>query len=117
MQHFETNHYRNESGRFVMPLPRKPYTKPLGELRSQAVRRFLSLEHSLCCKGQFADFNAVMQEYFDLKHAESVLAIDLNRSPENVFYLPMHVVHKESSTTTMIRAVFDASPCSPDSRC
>ena len=61
VQHFQTNHYRNESGRFVVPLPRRPDAKPLGESRSQAVRRFLSLEHSLYCKGQFADFNAVIQ--------------------------------------------------------
>ena len=92
-----------------MPLPRRPDAKPLGESRSQAVRRFLSLEHSLHCKGQFADFNAVMQEYFDLKHAENVPLADLNKPPENVFYLPMHAVRKESSTTTKIRAVFDAS--------
>ena len=109
VQHFQTNHYRDESGRFVVPLPRRPDAKPLGESRSQAVRRFLSLEHSLHCKGQFADFNVVMQEYFDLKHAENVPLADLNKPPENVFYLPMHAVRKESSTTTKIRAVFDAS--------
>lgn len=109
VQHFQTNHYRDESGRFVVPLPRNPDAKPLGESRSQAVRRFLTLEHSLRCKGQFTDFNAVMQEYFDLKHAESVPSVDLNKPPEGVFYLPMHAVRKESSATTKIRAVFDAS--------
>ena len=52
-----------------------------------------------------------MQEYFDLKHAESVPTVDLNKSPESVFYLPMHAVCKESSTTIKIRAVlvFDVS--------
>ena len=109
VQHFQTNHYHDENGRFVVPLPRKPDAKPLGESRSQAVRRFLSLEHSLRCKGQFTDFNAVMQEYFDLKHAESVPSVDLNKPPESVFYLPMHAVRKELSATTKIRAVFDAS--------
>ena len=92
-----------------MPLPRKADATPLGESRSQAVRRFLSLEHSLRSKGQFSDFNAVMQEYFDLAHAESVPAKDLEKPPESVFYLPIHAVRKESSMTTKIRAVFDAS--------
>ena len=78
VQHFQTTHYRNESGRFVVPLPRKPDAKPLGESRSQAVRRFLSLEHTLRRDGQFANFSAVMQECFDLQHAESVPAVDLN---------------------------------------
>ena len=33
----------------------------------------------------------------------------MNKSPQDVFYLPVHAVRKESSTTTKIRAVFDAS--------
>ena len=36
-------------------------------------------------------------------------AEDLTNPPSEVFYLPMHAVHKESSTTTKICAVFDAS--------
>ena len=107
--HFEANHHHDETGRFVVPLPRKADATPLGESRLQAVRRFLSLEHSLRSKGQFSDFNAVMQEYFDLAHAESIPAKDLDKPPESVFYLSMHAVRKESSTTTKIRAVFDAS--------
>ena len=50
-----------------------------------------------------------MQEYFDLCHAEPVPAADLEKPEKDVFYLPMHAVKKESSTTTKIRAVFDAS--------
>ena len=57
----------------------------------------------------FERFNSVMQEYFQMKHAESIPTADLNKSPQNVFYLLMHAVRKESSTTTKLRAVFDAS--------
>ena len=32
-----------ESGRFIVPLPRKPDAKPIGESRSRAVRRFLAI--------------------------------------------------------------------------
>ena len=109
VQHFEANHTRTESGRFLVPLPRKPDAKSLGESRSQAVRRFLSLEHSLRCKGQFTEFGAVMEEYVELEHAEIVPTVDLDKSPCDIFYLPMHAVRKESSFTTKIRAVFDAS--------
>ena len=44
-----------------------------------------------------------------MKHAEPVPTADLDKPPQNVFYLPMHAVKKESSSTTKIRAVFDAS--------
>ncbi len=50
-----------------------------------------------------------MEEYMDLNHAEIVPVADLQKQNEDVFYLPMHAVHKEHSTTTKIRAVFDAS--------
>ena len=109
VRHFETNHHRTKEGKFVVPLPKKPDARPIGKSRSQAVRRFLSLERSLNHKGQFRDFEAVMQEYLDLGHAEAVPSEDLDKAPAEAFYLPMHAVYKSSSTTTKIRAVFDAS--------
>ena len=60
-------------------------------------------------KNEFSTFDGVMQEYFDLGHAEPVPTADLEKPEKDVFYLPMHAVNKESSTTTKIRAVFDAS--------
>ena len=105
VQHFKETHYRSDLGRFVVPLPKKPHSKPLGESRSQAVRRFLSLERSLHSKGQFKAFSDVMEEYFQMGHAETVPIADLENSQHEVFYLPMHAVRKESSSTTKIRVV------------
>ena len=109
MQHFAENHRRSSTGRFVVPLPRKPQAKTIGESRTQAVRRFLALERSLLSKNQFTEFSDVIEEYFKMGHAELVPAPDLHKPTKQVFYLPMHAVRKESSTTTKIRAVFDAS--------
>ena len=109
VRHFAKNHKRSEEGRFVVPLPKNPQTKPLGESRSSAVRRFLSLERSLNSKNQFEEFATVMNEYMDLKHAELVPEADLHKPPQDTFYLPMHAVRKEESTTTKLRVVFDAS--------
>ena len=50
-----------------------------------------------------------MNEYMDLKHAELVPEEDLNKPLQETFYLPMHAVRKEESTTTKLRVVFDAS--------
>ena len=72
VHHFETNHSRTANGRFVVPLPKKSDVKPLGESRSQAVRRFLSLEHLLHTQQQFEECQVIMKEYFNMGHAEIV---------------------------------------------
>lgn len=109
IQHFKANQTRTKDGRFIVPLPKRENVKPLGESRSQAIHRFLALERTLHSKNQFQEFGAVMKEYFDLGHAERVPREDLDKPAREVFYLPMHAVRKDSSTTTKIRAVFDAS--------
>ena len=109
VRHFKANQTCTRDGRFVVPLPKRENAKCLGESRSQAVQRFLSLERSLWSSNQFQNFAAVMEEYFELGHAETVPQADLNKPPQEIFHLPMHAVHKESSTTTKIHAIFDAS--------
>ena len=109
LKHFRDQHQRDPTGRFLVPLPKKHDAAPLGESRTRAVRRFLSLQRSLQAKGQLAEFNSVMEEYLDLNHAERVPSADLDKPREEVFYFPVHVVTKDSSTTTKIRVVFDAS--------
>ena len=109
VRHFESHHTCSKKGRFIVPLPKNPNARLIGESRSQAVRRFLSLERSLNLKGRFQDFNSVMQEYVDLGHAEVVPVPHLEKPPEFTFYLPMHTVYKANSTTAKIRAVLDAS--------
>ena len=106
VRHFAENHKRSKDGRFVVPLPRNLRMKQLGESRSSAEWRFLSLERSLRSKGQFVEFAAVMNEYVNLN---LVPATDLKKPPQETFYLPMHVVRKEERTTTKLRVVFDAS--------
>ena len=91
-----------------MPLPRKPNAEPLGESRSQAVRRILALERSLHHKDKFCEVDSVIQEYFTLGHAEAVSTEDTDKEPSSVFYLPMHVMYKSSSSTTKVRGVADA---------
>ena len=109
LNHFDAHHSRDSDGRFMVPLPRRPTSTRLGESRAQAVRRFLSFERMMHAKGHFEEVEKVIDEYFVNKHAEPVPQADLEKPPSEVFYLPMHVVRKELSTTTKLRAVFDAS--------
>ena len=75
------------------------------------MRRYLSLERSLQSKNRFDEFSSVMEEYFEQGHAELVPTSDGPRQTSKSD-LPMHAVRKESSTTTKVRAVFDASAAS-----
>ena len=107
IDHFVKTHRRDEQGRFIVLLPMKLERTPLGESRSLAVKRFLSLERALQSKDEFEQFAHVMQEYFAMGHVEPVE--DLNKSCQDVYYLPMHVVKSETSSTSKIHIVFDAS--------
>ena len=71
--------------------------------------RFDSLERLLHLNGQFEEFKTVMEEAFEIGHAEQVPEVVLEKPPLTVFYLPLHAARKESSITTKIRAAFDAS--------
>ena len=41
LNHIKNTHCQNQKGRFIVPLPRCTNVGPLGESRSQAVRRFI----------------------------------------------------------------------------
>ena len=77
LDHFKATHQRNQDGRFKVPLPRRSGVQPLGESRSQVIRRFLALELSLSRRNKQNQFKSVMQEYLDLRHAELVPSDDL----------------------------------------
>ena len=85
VQHSKSSHRRTPEGRFVVPFPRREDSKPLGESRSTAVKRFLSLERSLHSKGQFKEVGEVMNKYLKMGHAELVPHADLDKPPSKVF--------------------------------
>ena len=103
VRHFEETHTRDEIGRFIVPLPRKENADLLGETRSMAVSRFRSLERSLRSRGKFDAFAEAIDEYFQQTHAEPVPPKHMSKPCNEVYYLPMHAVRKNTSTTTQLR--------------
>ena len=91
------------------PSQERPMPSLWANPRSQTVRRFLSLERSLHSKNHFKEFGTVIEEYFNLGHAEMVPISELHKSHQLVYSFPIHVVPKESNSMTKIRVVFDAS--------
>ncbi len=100
--------YSLRDGRFSVSLPRVPMPPQLGESRRQAISRLLQNEKSLARKGKLDAFQSAVREYVELGHAHLISRHQL-QPPVSHFYLPVHGVFKESSTTTKVRAVFDAS--------
>ncbi len=105
LDQFDATCLRKE-GRYAVSLPRTSAPPTLGDSRKQAVSRLFSNEKSLQLKGKLDAFQDVISEYFTMDHAEEVPPADL-LSP--AYYLSVHAVLKESSTSTKVRAVFDAS--------
>ena len=86
-----------------------PQEDLLGESRSLALKRYNHNEKALKQKGRWEDFAGAIQEYGQLGHAELVPPEELQKVPSSTFYLPIHGVLKEASTTTKLRVVFDAT--------
>ena len=108
--HFATTHqYLPQRQRYMVSLPRQGGSLQLGESRPIAARRFISNEASLTKKGTLEQFQGVMQEYLDLGHAQQVTQQELGLASSESYYLPIHAVYKQSSSTTKLRIVFDAS--------
>ena len=95
--------YSSSSCRYKVTLPRKPDMKPLGDSRTQALSRYFANERSINRRNVWKEFQEVVQGY---RHAEPVPSHQLNLPN---FYLPMHSVVKQSSTSTKLRVVFDGS--------
>lgn len=106
VEHFIDNHSQASTGRFAVPLWNRPDARPLGKSHSAAVLRFFSVEHSLGTKGLFKEFHAVMREHLDMGHLKPSQNKILWTCQSN---LPIHLDRKESSTTTKLHAVLDAS--------
>ena len=106
-----TTVYSPELCRYTVTLPRKTEVPALGDSKAQALSRFVHNEQSIIRRKIWKPFQEVVQSYLDLGHAELVPATELT-PPAISYYLPMHSVLKQSSTSTKLRVVFDGSAAS-----
>ncbi|XP_011859364.1 PREDICTED: uncharacterized protein LOC105556861, partial [Vollenhovia emeryi] len=105
-RHFITTSRDASSGRFVVRLPFRENKTMLGRSREIALKRFMYLERKFQGDQNFRDqYAEFMREYIELNHMSLVKEDDAL----NAVYLPHHGVVRESSTTTKLRVVFDAS--------
>ncbi|XP_053687244.1 uncharacterized protein LOC128736781 [Sabethes cyaneus] len=110
-EQFQTTHFRDPTGRYVVHLPKRMgFEQMIGETKDMAVRRLVQLERRLSKDPELRRrYNEAMQAYLDQNHMGIVPAEELKRDKRIAFYLPHHPVFKEASATTKIRPVFDGS--------
>ncbi|UYV80832.1 hypothetical protein LAZ67_19001906 [Cordylochernes scorpioides] len=112
---FRTTTFRYEKGRYVVSLPfRLNHIKmnyQLGDSKSQALRRFLSLERRFHQNPvyEYSHVREFMQDNLNIGHMEVINEIEPEQPSHQVYYMPYHAVLREQSTTTELRMVFDAS--------
>ncbi|XP_011701203.1 PREDICTED: uncharacterized protein LOC105457927 [Wasmannia auropunctata] len=96
---------RNKDGRYIVRLPFRHTEKRLGDSRSIAFKRLTALERKFNANAILKDeYTRIVKEYLELGH------MSLVEDPgDNGYYMPHHAVVKESSETTKVRIVFDAS--------
>jgi len=103
--HFTRTVSRNNNGRYTVSLPFRKSGKQLGESRNIALRRLKALERKLNADDTLKiEYSRIMEEYLRLEYMSLI-----NDPEDDGYYMPHHAVIKESSTTTKVRVVFDAS--------
>ncbi|XP_071056121.1 uncharacterized protein [Onthophagus taurus] len=96
---------RDNNGHFVVQLPTKDNISELGTSFETAEARFVNLERKLFKNQElWKQYSEFMSEYQELGHMTRV-----NRDDTYAYYLPHHAVIKDTSSTTRLRVVFDAS--------
>ncbi|XP_023310042.1 uncharacterized protein LOC111691441 [Anoplophora glabripennis] len=105
--HFTKTARQDQDGRFVVSIPLKSCVSLLGESKNRAIRQFQQLEHKFAnnieFKNMYVDF---MEEYERMGHMTKV---NDKVQIECAYYLPHHGVLRESSETTKLRVVYNAS--------
>ncbi|XP_062557875.1 uncharacterized protein LOC134222727 [Armigeres subalbatus] len=108
-EHFDRTTIRDETGRFIVTLPKKNMILgQLGHSETTAIKRLIGMERRFCgnpeLKKMYTEF---IQEYLELGHMKE--AAEEAKDAVTRYYLPHHAVFKPESTTTKLRVVFDAS--------
>lgn len=111
---FADTHQRTEDGRFKIRLPFRFLLDPsssIGRSRDIAVKRFMQLERRFAHNPELKiEYSKNINEYLTSGRMQQTTSEEIVRDGRVLSaYLPHHAVIKDSSTSTKLRVVFDAS--------
>lgn len=97
---------RAKDGKFIVALPFSEERTTLNSTLNSATAQLFSMEKKFRMNAYFKElYVSFMREYQELGHMREFTSTLEN----NLYYLPHHGVLKESSTTSKLRVVFNAS--------
>lgn len=103
--HYVNTHSKSPDGRYIVRMPLRGSVQ-LGDSKNIATQRLVQLERRLSKDDSLRQsYIKFMSEYLSLGHME----LSEPNSSSQRYYIPHHAVIKESSSTTKVRVVFDAS--------
>lgn len=106
--HFQQNYVRRKDGKYQVkpPFKENPF-QILGNTEIIAKKIFMSDERRLVKDNQlFQDYQSFLTEYLDLTHMK---AVHISTQSSDLYFLSHLPVIRESSQTTKLRVVFNAS--------
>lgn len=114
-RHFETTYSRNRDGRYVVRLPFKAGPPiEIGKSKALAEKVLNSLERKFKKNSALeTEYNDFLLEYEQLGHMR--ISPKNQGHEEQYVYIPHHAVIRDSSSTTRLRVVFNASSVTSNS--
>lgn len=108
-RHFVNSHQRDSLGRYIVRLPFKTGAPgPICDTLTRASSFYSKMERRLATLPEIAaKYHAFLQEYESMNYMEQIADSECS-NPSSV-YIPHHFVLRESSSTTKLRVVFNAS--------
>ena len=103
VKHFESNYSFADDGKFIVRLPVKSDRREIANTRKRVEKALVRVENKLSSNLKSA-YSAFMKEYELLGHMSLV-----KNSSEPAYYIPHREVIRESTSTTPLRVVFNAS--------
>ncbi|XP_044741951.1 uncharacterized protein LOC123302922 [Chrysoperla carnea] len=102
---------RDSDGRYEVDLPIfMDRINTLGDSYNFACRCFLSLERKFAKNPEFFEkYKTFINEFLSLGHGTEIKRFPEHLSDKHEYYMPHHAVLKDSSSTTKLRVVFNAS--------
>ncbi|XP_032690541.1 uncharacterized protein LOC116853521, partial [Odontomachus brunneus] len=116
-KHFLETHSRTATGRYVVRLPfRAGPPIAIGDSRFRAEKQLNTLVRRLHQQpDKFREYRAFLKEYESLGHSRVVSRASNTLAP--CVFLPHHPVFRETSTTSRLRVVFNASSVTSNGSC